>query len=768
MMGIGGAAEPPELDVMDDITLDFDVGASQGDRKIKVTASVKDVAGRIDTIYYVFDDTGSPNVLTSWTADGNKLAQTGYIPLPASCTPGSVHKLSVWVQNDKLASSEERIVYVYYPLSPTDPPHEAVKYNVTYVLGIDGVSNTVVQQTEAVPFYLESPSQTKPGSSFAGWKLEGTETIYPAGAEFTMPSAPVTFTAQWSVAPEIITTSLDSGSVGTAYLRTVAATGDRPLTWTLSSGSLPVGLNLTQNTEGNAVISGTPTASGTYNFTLKAANSGGFDTQFYTLVINAAPSKFDLTVNSHNGTNNTSVTLSYEANTQVSISTSPSHDGMIFEKWVIDSGAGNLADQTSTATTFTTGNLPTTVTAQYRNPVLTVTNGSVTTPPWGGSAGSYPAGTVVSIAAGRASAGQAFKEWVIDVGGGVFASQSSETTAFTTTLADTTIRATYHNVYPLSVTDGTITDGTGGGAYPSGTVVPIAANPHPDAEYEFDKWERVTGAGAFNDVNSAVTTFTTGGASTEIRATYKIKKYALTVQSGTGSGSYSKGQGASITANPAPAGMTFDKWVISSGRGTLADEYSQTTTFIMDSIPATVTATYKNLYVLTVQSGSGGGSYPAGTAVNITADPPAEEYEFDKWEIVSGAGSFSDASAPATQFTTGGEVTEIKAAYRRKVYGLTVQSGSGGGSYGKGDSVTIVADTPPVNMAFSHWEILSGNGVISNKYSAATTFTMSGGPAVIVARYADLPSYPVIILRPDSDDRIENVDESTAESLLRK
>lgn len=60
--------------------------------------------------------------------------------------------------------------------------------------------------------------------------------------------------------------------------------------------------------------------------------------------------------------------------------------------------------------------------------------------------------------------------------------------------------------------------------------------------------------------------------------------------------------------------MTFDKWVISSGRGTLADEYSQTTTFTMDSIPATVAATYKNLYALTVQSGSGGGSYPAGTA----------------------------------------------------------------------------------------------------------------------------------------------------------
>ena len=129
MMGIGGAAEPPELDVMDDITLDFDVDASQGDRKIKVTASVKDVAGRIDTIYYVFDDTGSPNVLTSWTADGNKLEQTGYIPLPASWTPGSVHKLSVWVQNDKLASSEERVVYVYY--IPSAPPTRPMRRSNT-------------------------------------------------------------------------------------------------------------------------------------------------------------------------------------------------------------------------------------------------------------------------------------------------------------------------------------------------------------------------------------------------------------------------------------------------------------------------------------------------------------------------------------------------------------------------------------------------------------------------------------------------------------
>jgi hypothetical protein len=86
-----------------------------------------------------------------------------------------------------------------------------------------------------------------------------------------------------TTAPEITTTTLSSGRVGTAYSAILAATGDTPVTWTLDSGSLPIGLVLSQA----GVISGTPSAEGTSDFTVRATNSAGSDTQELSIVIAA-------------------------------------------------------------------------------------------------------------------------------------------------------------------------------------------------------------------------------------------------------------------------------------------------------------------------------------------------------------------------------------------------------------------------------------------------------------------------------------------------
>lgn len=83
--------------------------------------------------------------------------------------------------------------------------------------------------------------------------------------------------------PVITTTTLQGGKVGEAYSQTLAATGTTPITWTLDSGSLPAGLTLSDGT-----ISGTPTTTGTFTFTVKAANSAGDDTKKLTIVIQAA------------------------------------------------------------------------------------------------------------------------------------------------------------------------------------------------------------------------------------------------------------------------------------------------------------------------------------------------------------------------------------------------------------------------------------------------------------------------------------------------
>ncbi|WP_267555711.1 putative Ig domain-containing protein, partial [Rhizobium rhizogenes] len=84
-------------------------------------------------------------------------------------------------------------------------------------------------------------------------------------------SAPAAVTITVSVPTITISTaSVPGGTIGVAYSQTISAIGGTsPYTYTLTAGALPAGLTLSSS----GTVSGTPTASGSFNFTVTARDS---------------------------------------------------------------------------------------------------------------------------------------------------------------------------------------------------------------------------------------------------------------------------------------------------------------------------------------------------------------------------------------------------------------------------------------------------------------------------------------------------------------
>ena len=114
----------------------------------------------------------------------------------------------------------------------------------------------------------------------------------------------------------ITTTTLSAATASTAYSRTVVAAGGKtPYAWAITLGTLPAGLLLNSS---SGVISGTPTASGTSNFTVQVTDTNGAtDAKALTIVVNAYPAV--TTSSLADGT----VSLSYTQNLTASGGTLP-------------------------------------------------------------------------------------------------------------------------------------------------------------------------------------------------------------------------------------------------------------------------------------------------------------------------------------------------------------------------------------------------------------------------------------------------------------
>ena len=166
---------------------------------------------------------------------------------------------------------------------------------------------------------------------------------------------------------------------------------------------------------------------------------------------------------------------------------------------------------------------------------------------------------------------------------------------------------------------------------------------------------------------------------TEIPA---LRDYAVTVTGGTATVAAGttitramEGVEVTVTAQ-APDGKHFVKWVVKAGGVTLANETSATTTFIMPANDVTIEAEIAEnpveSYMLTVIKGTA--SVAAGTpitdkieqntVVTVTADAPETGKVFDKWVVLEGNVTLTDATKATTTFTMPGNDVKIEATYK--------------------------------------------------------------------------------------------------------
>lgn len=184
------------------------------------------------------------------------------------------------------------------PNAPPPPPPPTLTISTACPLNSGVVGSSFSQSlgttggTGAVTFSISSGalpagltltgntiSGTPTGAGTANFTIQAVDSGAPA--QTATKSCSVTINAA-PTAPVITTACpLTQGVVGQAYHLNLAATGSSPITWSITTGTLPVGMALFSS----GLLTGVPHHEGTYNFTIRATNSVTSVTQACSLVI---------------------------------------------------------------------------------------------------------------------------------------------------------------------------------------------------------------------------------------------------------------------------------------------------------------------------------------------------------------------------------------------------------------------------------------------------------------------------------------------------
>ena len=272
--------------------------------------------------------------------------------------------------------------------------------------------------------------------------------------------------------------------------------------------------------------------------------------------------------------------------------------------------------------------------------------------------------------------------------------------------------------------------------------------PTPPEGKVFGKWI-LEGVGSFADDEQSTTTFYIGDGNAVIDCEFVDAKI-VTIENednngGTRSFIVGVGKKYNISTNNVLSDYMFDYWTKDGSRYGSSYYYSIT----MGDTDVTYHAYYRtrNSYNLTVNNGTGSGVYKERQSVSITANDPAEGYQFSRW-----SGNYyriGNRYNEHTSITMPSEDCEVTANYslipipdERPTHTLTVINGSGSGTYREGTVIKCYGNQAPDTYEFAYWT--ENDNVIS--YSNPISITMGTTDRTIEANYKPIPYFTVTVI----------------------
>lgn len=329
------------------------------------------------------------------------------------------------------------------------------------------------------------------------------------------------------------------------------------------------------------------------------------------------------------------------------------HQSVVFDRWEVTSGNAVIKDPYDPNTGFIMPDGDVEITGLYVMPSerlrsVNVENGETDI----ADGGQFAIDAQVTLTAEKAPEGETFKKWDIVNGTVLLEDENSPVTTFTMPNGDVKVVAVYGELYGITVDDGIsdVSEAT------EGSTVTITAVNVPEGK-AFIGWQSFSGYLNISDPSSPSTSFTMPNRNVTISALFG-DYHSITVEGGTaGANRAYMGNEIMLTADAAPEGMEFDRWVVVAGKFATACKFDEETSFFMPDCDVEIKATYKNAVVLTdnyqitVLGGSSDrATAKAGEKVTLSLGEIQDGNVFDKWEIIPANIELSNPNSATAEF----------------------------------------------------------------------------------------------------------------------